>query len=40
MLLDEVVAEAYPAPYPAKELLLDTLFQEIVWAGREVASPS
>jgi hypothetical protein len=40
VLLDEVVAKAYSAPHPAKKLSLDTPFQEVVRARREVPSPS
>ena len=40
VLLDEVVAEAYPAPDTARDLLLDTPFEKVVRAWREVASPS
>jgi len=38
VLLDEVVAEADSASYLAKDLLLDTPFQEVGGAGREVTS--
>src|SRR5215218_5256512 len=40
MLLDEIVAEAYSAPYPAKDLRPDSPFQKVMRAWREVASPS
>ena len=40
MLLDEVVAEAYSAAHPAKYLPLDSPFQKVVRAWREVASSS
>ena len=40
MLLDEVVAEAYSAPHPAKDLRLDSPSQKVIRAWREVPSPS
>jgi hypothetical protein len=40
VLLDEIMAEAYSAPYAAKDLLLNAPFQKVVRAWREVASPS
>ena len=40
MLLDEVVAKADSAPHSAKDLLLDSPFQKVVGAWRELASPS
>src|SRR5215213_188266 len=40
MLLDEVVTKAHSAPHPAKNLLLDSPFQKVVRACREVPSPS
>ena len=39
MLLNEVVAKAYAAPDPTKDLLLDSPFQKVGGAWREVASP-
>jgi hypothetical protein len=40
VLLDEVVAEAYSASDPAKDLPLEPPFQEVARAWREVAGPS
>ncbi len=40
MLLDGVVAKAHSAPDPAEDLRLDSPFQEVVRAWRELASPS
>ena len=40
MLLDEAVAKADSAPHPAKDLRLDSPFQKVVRAWREVARPS
>ena len=39
MLLDEVVPKAESAPYPAKDLSLNSPFQKIGRAWREVANP-
>ena len=38
MLLDEAVAKADSAPYPAKDLSLDSPFQKVGRVRREVAS--
>ncbi len=40
MLLDEVVTEAYSSSDPAEDLCLDSPFQKVVRAWREVPSPS
>ena len=40
MLLDKVMAKAYSSTDPAKDLFLDTPFQKVVRAWREVPSPS
>lgn len=36
MLLDEVMAKADSASYPAKDLSLDSPFQKLGWSWREV----
>jgi len=40
VLLDEVVTEAYSAPHPAKDLLVDSPIQKVVQAAGEVTIPS
>jgi hypothetical protein len=40
VLLDEVVAKADSASNPVEDLLLNSPFQKVVRAWREVASPS
>lgn len=40
MLLDEIMAETYPAPDPAKDLPVEPPFQKVVRVWREVPSPS